>query len=876
MIPSTKRWHVRGWCCAGALVVGCAISGPAFAQRPGVDARLESVFKDWKYRQSLLKSAKYVLTGSTEFKETDTKLPPGSPIRPRRAVILLDLVKKRYWMEQTEEVTNVIDGDAKNGLVYKTCVSTSTWDGELLQKLMHRKANQLPADGPDLGIGKGNLGPGAQFGSEMWPIFMAHGIVPTVHSPLMVDKWPLIHDSDDFDVAGLQLLRGQNCLIVRTDHSPGSSPISDEFWINPNQKSAIHRQVYFSGANPWYVIDIFWKKTDFGWWVDRWSDTWSLNGRVQRVSRFGVESFEANPAVSDSDFKLPAEPGMKVMVSEGPPLGKGLDPFKVAITKYVISPSGTWEEISATGFTTREGKELPPESRRGWIAWTIGGALAIALCFSLCCSVGGKNWQRRSGLPAKALEPFQPLDRRTAMKTKETLVLALIGATLCSFFFGLGQKEASAAPIQNCVQSCCGDVYAWWTGAPNGGPSCSSAQVLNSTFPFQPGDNTSQAIPNIYAANQFNAGCKLKPFGAYDQWTWPNSTKECQNPDGTFPQPQRVTPGGNPTKVGTGGGRTGMCVATSCNLTATCSFAQEPCSRDNPMKPAPLHRGMTLIELLVVISILAVLIALLLPAVQRVRLTSERLRCQNNLRQIGIALHLYNDALHTLPPGVRAAGSDYPFMSWLTRILPYIEQEAVWKQAVAAYAADNDWRDDPPHPFAHPMQLYGCPSDPRSYQIGFVGGRHRIGFTSYLGVEGRNQTRKDGCLFLNSSVQLTDISDGTSCTLLVGERPPSADKVFGWWYAGWGQSQDGSADMVLGVRERNVRLINDCPFRTAVYGPGRFDNQCDMLHYWSPHLGGGANFLFADVSVHFLPYAAAPLMSALSTRASGDVASVPE
>jgi prepilin-type N-terminal cleavage/methylation domain-containing protein len=294
------------------------------------------------------------------------------------------------------------------------------------------------------------------------------------------------------------------------------------------------------------------------------------------------------------------------------------------------------------------------------------------------------------------------------------------------------------------------------------------------------------------------------------------------------------------------------------------------------MKSAPLCRGFTLLELLVVIGILAVLVGLIVPAVQRVRDAAARTRCQNNLRQIGLALHQYHDSKGVLPPGVRAYGSDYPYLSWLARILPFVEQDPVWKQAVAAYGIDPDFRDDPPHPFASLIALYGCPADPRSFQLGLATGGFHVAFTSYLGVEGRNQTRQDGCLYLNSSVRLTDITDGTSNTLLVGERPPSADGVFGWWYGGQGQSQDGSADMVLGVRERNVYLAGICPPGSAVFGPGRLTNQCDMLHFWSPHLGGGANFLIADGSVHFLSYSAAPLMPALATRGGGEGVSLPD
>ncbi len=292
------------------------------------------------------------------------------------------------------------------------------------------------------------------------------------------------------------------------------------------------------------------------------------------------------------------------------------------------------------------------------------------------------------------------------------------------------------------------------------------------------------------------------------------------------------------------------------------------------------RRGFTLIELLVVIAIVAVLIGLLLAAVQKARFAGYRAQCANNLRQIGLALHHYHDTHKAFPPGVSYKnGTDpYPFMSWNTRLLPFLEQEPLWERARQAFAQQRDvFFHNPPHPYNTVVPVYGCPADSRTLAAGSVrGSTLRMAFTAYVGVEGTNQFLKDGLLYLDSRTRLADVTDGTSNTLLVGERPPSADGVLGWWYAGEGQSKDGSADMVLGVRERNVSSYGTgCSPGPYEFGPGRVQNQCDVFHFWSLH-PGGAHFLFADGSTRLMRYSAAPLMPALATRAGGEPTALPD
>ncbi len=287
--------------------------------------------------------------------------------------------------------------------------------------------------------------------------------------------------------------------------------------------------------------------------------------------------------------------------------------------------------------------------------------------------------------------------------------------------------------------------------------------------------------------------------------------------------------------------------------------------------------GFTLIEALVALAILGVLIGLILPAVQKARGAAQGAQCSNNLRQIGLAANEYHTAYSSFPSGVHVNQGNY-LSSWLVDLLPYVERTDLWQATQDAYAQSPSPFNNPPHVgLAIPVAVYGCPADPRSQQAGFaVRSRIAVAFTSYLGVEGKDLNTNDGILFTDSRVRLLDVRDGASVTLLAGERPPSTDMQFGWWYAGRGQPYTGSLDMVLGVHEVNIlpRSVAFCVPGPYQFGPGDLGNECDMFHFWSLH-PGGANFLFADGAVHFLSYSAAPLLPALATRAGAESVTVP-
>ncbi len=297
--------------------------------------------------------------------------------------------------------------------------------------------------------------------------------------------------------------------------------------------------------------------------------------------------------------------------------------------------------------------------------------------------------------------------------------------------------------------------------------------------------------------------------------------------------------------------------------------------------PRMPRTAFTLIELLVVIGIIAVLVGLVLPAIQQVRGSASRADCSNQLKQIGLAAHQFHDAQQQFPTGMPSwtSRAPYPYSSWRTRLLPYLEQQSLWAVTELAFQQSRLPFNNTPHVgLATPLRTFACPADNRVRVLQFAPRSKKfVALSSYLGVSGKTSWTRDGVLFRDSKIRFADITDGTSQTLFVGERPPSTDFQFGWWYAGIGQLAWGSADSVLGVEEPNRQPVTNgsCAPGTYTFGPGRFDNQCDMFHFWSPHVGNGANFLYADGSVHFLAYSAAPLLPALASRSGGEATQAP-
>jgi prepilin-type N-terminal cleavage/methylation domain-containing protein len=185
------------------------------------------------------------------------------------------------------------------------------------------------------------------------------------------------------------------------------------------------------------------------------------------------------------------------------------------------------------------------------------------------------------------------------------------------------------------------------------------------------------------------------------------------------------------------------------------------------------RRGFTLIELLVVIAIIAVLIGLLLPAVQKVREAANRLKCANHLKQLGLALHNYHDSKGSFPPGVVSDTSDLRNgkHSGLVFLLPYLEQQPLYDR----YNFAVSWKDPANVALAQTrVPLFLCPSAPGDVPQdgGFPGAPTDYAFSkgaqAYLCRHG--SIRPGSGLFdVNSARRIADIRDGTSQTFAMGE-----------------------------------------------------------------------------------------------------------
>ena len=298
------------------------------------------------------------------------------------------------------------------------------------------------------------------------------------------------------------------------------------------------------------------------------------------------------------------------------------------------------------------------------------------------------------------------------------------------------------------------------------------------------------------------------------------------------------------------------------------------------------HRryAVSLVELLVVIAIIGILFGLILPAVQQVRGAAVRASCVNNMKQIGLALQNYHDTNGGFPPlPVRNPNGPDPnaHLGWMALILPQLDQVGLYDVSWQACQLDPDPLHNPPHVgLSTIVKTYICPADsrlasPLTDRLGV-----KASFTSYIGIAGVLKPGaargESGVLGNSPGCRIADITDGSSSTILVGERPPPDSLQAGWWYPIYNEyCQDvRGPNNGLSLGGSKSCLENDACSVSVSFGPGRLDNRCDRFHFWSLHIGG-ANFLFADGSVHFLSYQAESLIMALGTIDGGEVVEIP-
>ncbi|MEO8165611.1 MAG: DUF1559 domain-containing protein [Betaproteobacteria bacterium] len=300
------------------------------------------------------------------------------------------------------------------------------------------------------------------------------------------------------------------------------------------------------------------------------------------------------------------------------------------------------------------------------------------------------------------------------------------------------------------------------------------------------------------------------------------------------------------------------------------------------------HTGFTLVELLVVIAIIGILVALLLPAVQAAREAARRMSCQNNLKQIALALHNYHDTLKVFPPsslsGFGKGVWNYPgtgptdpnirLHSFASLLLPYLEQANIQDQINYNVSA----LDPANHAMASQvLPFYRCPSfsgrdfsdDPlyvttagynqfaiRNYVV--IGARTVVGLSGFVPAE--------GVMFPGSKTGFHDVIDGTSNTLAFAETREQRSSV---WIDGTSAAVAARwTDLSSPTFAGNTASINYKPY----FPGGVFPNSIGSDYGPSSFHPGGAQHAFVDGSVQFIKSTINVLVyDALASRAGGEV-----
>jgi prepilin-type N-terminal cleavage/methylation domain-containing protein/prepilin-type processing-associated H-X9-DG protein len=291
------------------------------------------------------------------------------------------------------------------------------------------------------------------------------------------------------------------------------------------------------------------------------------------------------------------------------------------------------------------------------------------------------------------------------------------------------------------------------------------------------------------------------------------------------------------------------------------------------------RKGFTLIELLVVIAIIGLLVAILLPAIQAAREAARRVQCQNNLRQLGVAMHSFHSARRAFPPGFisRATSTNGPGLgtgwAWGAHLLPYLEEINLQAKLDREILA-------PVHDLVRvtPLPIFLCSSDPRplpTFSVADETGNEltELAFGNYVGVGGTYEVTGypdtgTGVLFRNKAIRIADITDGTSSTLMVGERSSARSPQTTWV----------GAVTNANVPPVNAAYENEGPPVLVLTNTGTIEddrvpnNRLDHVEDTNSEHPQGVNFLFCDGSVRIINNEiAARLWVALGTRAGAEI-----
>ena len=283
------------------------------------------------------------------------------------------------------------------------------------------------------------------------------------------------------------------------------------------------------------------------------------------------------------------------------------------------------------------------------------------------------------------------------------------------------------------------------------------------------------------------------------------------------------------------------------------------------------RRGFTLIELLVVIAIIAVLIGLLLPAVQKVREAAARMSCSNNLKQLALGLHNYHDVNLKFPAGIHrdqapldpAVPPDIRY-NWTIAILPYIEQDNVyklWQFPKVNFNNNRGLTGDPNTVSWRIIKTFLCPSDPIGAGVDAISEHSDTpprdwGLISYGACAGRRNYRRaaktnDGPFTHNTPRRIADILDGTANTIFLGERAhfdPVFDAlpdelILGWGWWAFGAEGDVLLSAAVPINYRMPPGLSGAALNDA------YDLRICAFGSMHP---GGANFALGDGSVTFI------------------------